>query len=87
MANLVITIPDALTDFVDEQVRACGYCSTSEYIQSLVESEQHLRGHEALVESKLIEGIESGDCAELDARDWADIRRQVADRLIAKRGG
>lgn len=47
MGTMNISLPDALKDFVDEQVAVRGYGTSSEYIRELIRRDQdrmHLRG-------------------------------------------
>ena len=46
MATMNISLPDELKQFVDEQVNAHGYVSSSEYVRELIRADQdrsHLR--------------------------------------------
>lgn len=47
MSTMNISLPDALKDFVDEQVASRGYGTSSEYVRELIRRDQdrmHLRG-------------------------------------------
>ena len=47
MGTMNISLPDALREFVDEQVAARGYSTSSEYVRELIrrdQERQHLRG-------------------------------------------
>lgn len=46
--------------------------------------EVRIRGREAL-EQKLLEGLDSGEPSQMTAEDWAEIRRQVDERLQAEK--
>jgi len=40
MSTIAVTLPDALTSFVNEQVARRGYRDASEFLQSLLEAER-----------------------------------------------
>ncbi len=47
MTTMNISLPEALKDFVDDQVGVCGYSTSSEYVRKLIRKDrdrQHLRG-------------------------------------------
>lgn len=56
MATMNISLPDDMKDFVDEQVRARGYMSASEYIRDLVRRQKDVEAFRAVIQ----EGIDSG---------------------------
>ena len=47
MRTMNVSLPDSLKSFVDEQVSACGYSTSSEYVRQLIRKDQdrqRLRG-------------------------------------------
>jgi antitoxin ParD1/3/4 len=47
MSTMNVSLPEALMDFVDQQVQSGGYSTSSEYVRELIRKEQdrqHLRG-------------------------------------------
>jgi antitoxin ParD1/3/4 len=47
MSTMNVSLPEALKDFVDQQVESGGYSTSSEYVRELIRKEQdrqHLRG-------------------------------------------
>ena len=72
MATMNISLPDDMKEWVDQQAKAKGYATTSEYMRALIrerrDAVEHLR---ALV----LEGIASGDPQPADA---------VMARLVAR---
>jgi antitoxin ParD1/3/4 len=83
MTSLNIALPDPLREFVDEQVATGGFPSASEYIQCLLQDAQ-TRAAAAHVEAALLEGLDSGPASPMTAKDWAAIRRKVAERLPSR---
>jgi antitoxin ParD1/3/4 len=55
MSTMNISLPDALKDYVDEQVAARGYGTSSEYVRDLIRKDQDRMALKALV----IEGLAS----------------------------
>ena len=73
MATMNISLPEALKDFVDDQVGARGYSTSSEYVRELIRKDrdrQHLRG-------LLLEGAASPAAATADADYFDRLRDHV----------
>jgi antitoxin ParD1/3/4 len=70
MTTMNISLPEALKAFVDEQVAARGYASSSEYVRDLLRRE---REHAALA-ALLREGAESGPGVPVDDAFFARMR-------------
>jgi len=73
MATMNISLPEALKDFVDDQVGAGGYSTSSEYVRELIRKDrdrQHLRG-------LLLEGAASPSAATADADYFDRLRDRV----------
>ncbi len=78
MTTMNISLSDALKSFVDDQVDAGGYSSSSEFVRELIRKErdrQHLRG-------LLLEGPASPPAVTADADYFDGLRDRVreADR-------
>ena len=72
MSTINISLPEALRDFVDNQVDARGYASSSEYIRELIrrdQDHQHLR-------QLLLDGAASGQAVTAD-QDYFDRLRET----------
>lgn len=82
MPTMNISLPDALKDFVEEQVNSGKYSSVSEYMRELVRADQKSREREK-IELKLLEGLNSGDAVEVTPEMWESLRRNL--RKGAKR--
>lgn len=70
MSTMNISLPDALRDFVDEQVAQRGYGTSSEYVRELIrrdQDRQQLRG-------LLLEGAASRPAGPADAAYFAGLR-------------
>ena len=74
MATLNISLPDAMREWIDAQVRSGEYANASDYIRDLVRHDQ--RGRDA-VRLALIEGEKSG----LSDRTVSEIARRAKQRL------
>ena len=73
MATMNLSLPEALKDFVDDQVGAGGYSTSSEYVRELIRKDrdrQHLRG-------LLLEGAASPSAATADADYFDRLRDRV----------
>jgi antitoxin ParD1/3/4 len=72
-----ISIPDSLKSFVDEQVTARGYCTSSEYVRELIRKEQE----RLQLRDLLLEGATSQPAGPADDTYFAGLRGRV------RRGG
>jgi antitoxin ParD1/3/4 len=73
MSTMNISLPEALKDFVDEQVSQRGYGTSSEYVRELIRKDQdrlQLRG-------LLLVGAASAPAAPADARYFEALRKRV----------
>ncbi len=74
-----VALPENLKEYVLQQVAAGGYSSASEYVRELIRTDQKRKAQERL-ETLLLEGLDSGDVRQLNAGDWAELRRRVWQR-------
>jgi antitoxin ParD1/3/4 len=81
MPTMNISLPEPMTEFVEEQVRAGEYSSASEYIRELVRADQK-RHAKAQLEQVLLSAIDSGDAMDLTPEMLED----VVHRLRARAG-
>ncbi len=75
MSTMNISLPDALKDYVDEQVTERGYGSVSEYVRELIRRDRDQNHLRAL----LLEGAESPPAGTVDA-EWFERLRTRAGR-------
>lgn len=79
MSTMNISLPDPMKTFVDEQVEARGYGSSSEYVRNLIRKDgdrQRLRG-------LLLGGAESSPAVPADAAYFDTLRARIKDRRSA----
>jgi antitoxin ParD1/3/4 len=75
-----ISLPDALREFVDDQVTRAGYATSSEYVRELIRRDQ---GHQQL-RAMLLEGAQSAPTGEANAAYFKTLRKRAASRAAAK---
>ena len=80
MPTVTISIPDALREFVESEVRTKGYGDVSEYFGSLVREAQ-AKEAERRLEVLLLEGLDSGTDIEVTPQVWADLEAEALSRL------
>jgi antitoxin ParD1/3/4 len=83
MQTMNVSLPDAMKHFIDAQVEAGGYSSTSEYVRALVRDAQQ-RQAKARLETLLLEALDSGDPTAMTKEDWDAIRQAGLARLRAR---
>ncbi|MDN5870123.1 MAG: type II toxin-antitoxin system ParD family antitoxin [Nitrococcus sp.] len=75
MSTMNISLPDDLRAFVDEQVAARGYASTSEYLRELIRKQKDIEQ----LRQKLLEGASSPVVGVMDEA-WFESLRERARR-------
>jgi antitoxin ParD1/3/4 len=81
MGTMKISLPDALTSFVDEQVARGGYGTSSEYVRELIRRDQDRLSLRAL----LLAGAGSAPGGPVDARYFAGLRRQARRPAVRRK--
>lgn len=79
MATMNISLPDTLKDFVESQVEAGGYGTSSEFMRDLIRRQQDRTQLRAL----LVDGMESGHGSEVDGAYFDRLRDRVRRADIA----
>ncbi|MDJ0535910.1 MAG: type II toxin-antitoxin system ParD family antitoxin [Xenococcaceae cyanobacterium MO_207.B15] len=80
MKSMNVSLPDTMRDYIEQQVKAGGYGSVSEYIRDLIRQDQKRKAKEDL-ETLLLQGLDSGTATPMSDGDWAEIRQAVRDKL------
>ena len=75
MSTMNISLPEALKSFVDDQVNARGYSTSSEYVRELIRKDQDRQRLRGL----LLEGAASAQAVTADAEYVERLRRQVRE--------
>ena len=75
MTTMNISLPDALKSFVDGQVSARGYSTSSEYLRELIRKDQDRQRLRGL----LLEGAASPPAGPADADYFDGLRSQVRE--------
>jgi antitoxin ParD1/3/4 len=83
MQTMNISLPDPLKRYVEEQVSAGGYSSTSEYVRELVRADQQRKAKERL-EAVLLDALNSGEPMEVTAETWEELRQRLRARAQAR---
>jgi len=77
--SVTISLPETLTDFVQQRVADEHFSNPSDYVRHLICEDKRRVARERL-EQQLLEGLE-GPVAESDDADWQSIRQDVRSRL------
>ncbi len=75
MSTITISLPESLKSFVEDQVRAHGHGSASEYVRELIRRERDRQNLREL----LLEGAASPTAGMADAAYFDRLRLQVRD--------
>lgn len=79
MTTLNVSLPDTLSEFVQERVTEGNYNTVDDYLRELIHEDQRRKAQEKL-DSLLQEGLDSGPSTPMTAQDWDDIRHEVRRR-------
>lgn len=79
MTTMNVSLPDAMKEFVEEQIAKGGYETASDYVRALIRKAQIRAAKEAL-DAKLMEGLESGPATPMSKADWDELKRRVWER-------
>lgn len=74
MTNLTVSLPEALTAYLKEQLASGQYNSADDYIQALIQQDKARKDH---LESLILEGLNSGEATPMMTSDWESIRTAV----------
>ena len=77
---LNISLPNQITDFIEQQSIADGFATPSEYIFDLVLREQARLAQQQRIESLLLEGLNSGASTEM-TDDWWSTKRANLEQV------
>ena len=77
MATMNISLPDELKQFIDAQVSAQGYGSSSEYLRELIRKQRDVEK----LRSMLLEGANSGPGELVTADTFRQMREELRERL------
>lgn len=80
MDTMNVALPEAMKNFVQEQVAQGGYSSVSEYIRELIRSDQK-RKSEDRIDALLLEGLDSGDPIPVTPEYWMAKKQKLVERL------
>ena len=76
MTTLTVTLSEALTLYLQEQIASGYYTNANDYIQTLIQQDQSRKQY---LEPLILEGIASGDPTPMTKDDWNAIRQSVGN--------
>lgn len=74
-----VSLPEDLKKYVEAQTES-GYSTPSEYVRELIREDRKRRAKQTL-DTLLVEGLNSGESIPVNAKFWADLRREALARL------
>jgi antitoxin ParD1/3/4 len=80
MTTINISLPEQMRLFVEEQVTAGGYSTTSEYIRSLIRQDNERKSKEQL-DNLLLQGLASGESIETTEQWWEEKRAALITKI------
>jgi antitoxin ParD1/3/4 len=89
MADLTVSLPDPIRQFVEAEAAAKGFANPGDYVQDIIYRAYRDKARKEL-EAKLVEGVEEleqGDAAEMTAEDWAEIHADVEKSFQERKTG
>lgn len=79
METISLELSGSLKQFADRRAEQRGFGSLGEYVRELIRLDQRQSG-QSLLESELINGVESGASQEMTAEEWDELRAEVGSR-------
>lgn len=73
-----VSLPEDLKKYVEAQTER-GYSTPSEYVRELIREDRKRRAKQTL-DALLVEGLNSGESIPVNAKFWADLRREARVR-------
>ena len=70
MATMNISLPDPMRDWVQTQIQAGKYSSSSDYVRDLIRKDQERRDNMKRIQQAITEGLESGIAEDFDLKDF-----------------
>ena len=83
MAALEIDVPVELRDYVERRVREDGFKDVSEFVCTLIATDQRETARSVL-EAELLRGLDSGPPIEMTPAEWDELRREVQARVTTQ---
>ena len=83
MTSMNVSLPEELKEYVEAQTKS-GYSTPSEYVRELIREDQKRRV-KAKLNALLLEGLNSGDPAPVDAKFWAELKQEALSKLASRR--
>lgn len=80
MATMNISLPDELKQFVDQQVAAGAYGSSSEYLRELIRRQRDVE----MLRGMLLEGLNSGPATPMEPDFFDNMRVRAHARAAGK---
>jgi antitoxin ParD1/3/4 len=80
MATMNISLPEDLKSFIDEQVAANAYGSTSEYLRDLIRKQRDIEK----LRGMLLEGFNSGPATPMEPDFFEKMRERARARTARK---
>jgi len=85
MTNMNVSLPEALKQYVEDQVSSGDYGTASEYLRELIREDKK-RKAQGRLESFLLEGLDSGDPVSVTPEFWQALWGRVEARKQPKQG-
>ena len=84
MTTMNISLPEPMRDWVEAQVKKGSFGNTSEYVRSLIREDQKRSAQEEL-ETKLLEGLNSGPATPWTKQDAETLKKRLLERYARGR--
>ena len=70
MATMNISLPDPMRDWVQAQIQAGKYASSSDYVRDLIRQDQERRNQLQRLQQAITAGLESGIAEDFDLKSF-----------------
>lgn len=76
MASMNVSLPEQLKDWVENQISAGQYASSSDYVRDLIRKDQERREKLATLQAAITQGLESGISDQSLESLWQDFKER-----------
>ena len=78
MASMNISLPEQMREWVQAQIEAGKYASSSDYVRDLIRQDQERRDKITLLQRAIEEGLGSGKAEEFSFEEFKEMMRKRA---------
>jgi len=80
MQTMNVSLPESLTEYIQQQIALLGYENASDYFCELVQADR-LRKEKLVLEAEVLRGLQCHETVPFNAKTWGWMRDELQQRL------